>query len=65
MIDTHLLDWIDFDELRIPQQTQASDTKDCVEDVDHVARAISNATMVGVLSRGSVFGSPKTQTTHT
>lgn len=65
MIDIHLLDWIDFDELRIAQQTQASDTEDCVEDVDHVARAISNATMVCVLSPQSAFESRKTQTTHT
>ena len=65
MMDIHPLDWIDFDELRIAQQTQASDTEDGVEDVNHVARAISNATMVRVLSPPSAFESPKTQTTHT
>lgn len=40
---------VDLEKARMTEQTQASDTKDGVKDVDHIARTIRHATVIRIL----------------
>lgn len=45
----HILDWIYLFQAGVLEQTEAGDAKDGVENINHVARAVREATQLGIL----------------
>lgn len=49
-VDIDLLDWIYRDQTWVPEQTQSSNTKHSMKDINHVPWTVRHASMVSILS---------------
>lgn len=49
-----LLDWVNFLEARVPEQTEAGNAKHRVEDINHITRPVRKAPIIRILGSKSV-----------